>query len=262
MKRIELENDNYIIKYENAEELPLRRNSKFQKYLLLKSGVGCTIQDVGNHFQNLHGFIAYDKKEEAKKEAENLHYNFFSILNEIEYNDLAFASLIFSINGEKLNDISEENLNKVIDWLSDHGMTKKLVSEEVDDTKERIVNDLKLYFPKFFPESSDFTYFAKIKQGIDASAQKILQQIENESGEVDQEIIKMLDQISKWFVDIKSAKNFTANDPNNCIVKSETSFEELCALVESKGASNPKDFTLIEFYSRLEYIRKSTETEK
>lgn len=261
MKRIELDNQNYIIKFSKADELPLKRYAKFQKYLLYKTGVGSDIESVSSHFQTLHSLLAHEKIEESRKEAENLHYNFYSILQEIDYEDLAFSCLIFSVNGDKLTDFSEESLMDVISWMSDNGMTKEMVSSEVDDTRAKILVDLKAYFPKFYPESDDLTFFQKTKQKLMLTADKILSQIENEDQHIDDKILDLLNEISLFFVEMKKPKNFNQGEPDNCIVKLDSQFEMLCSMIESNGGQ-PKDFTLIEFYSRLEFIRRSNEASK
>lgn len=260
MKRIQINEKNYIIKYRNADSTPLKRYAKFQKYLLYKSGIGSDMPSIANHFQTLFGLIAHDKKEESRKEAENLYYNFFAILQEVNYTDLAFCTLIYSINGVPLTDLSEENLESVIQWLSDNGMTKELCSEEVEDSRQSLLKDLQMFFPKFYTEVEDLQYYSKRKQELLVRAEKILQQIENESEEYDDEIKRILDEIAVWFIDMNKPKDFDVDSPENCVIKLESNFEQLCSMIESNG-STTKDLTLLEFYSRLEYIRKSNKPE-
>lgn len=259
MKRTELNEQNYFITYNKADELPLKRYAKMQKYLLYKTGVGSDIESVGEHFQKLHGFINHQMMEDIEKEAENLHYNFFSILQEVSYIDLAFVNMIYSINGELLTDISEENLLRIIDWLSNNGMTHEMVSQQIQDTRSSIIKDLKLYFPKFYPESEDYTFFQKTKQRLMLTADKILAEIEGNAKATDDEILRLLHEISLFFTEMNKPKNFNPEESDNCIIKLESHFESLCSMIESNGGSSPKDFTLIEFYSRLEFIRKSNE---
>ena len=261
MKRIELNQNNYLIVYRTPEHMPLNRYSKFQKYLLLKTGVGSDMQSIANHFNTWFTLNAHGKHEESRTEAENLYYNFFSILQEVDYEDLSFVCLINSINGKPLIDISNENLVAVIKWLSDNGMTKEMVSLQVEDTRSAILRDLRLYFPKFYPDTDDMQYFAKRKQNLMATAEKLIQQLESDDFSYDDEIRKLLDEISLYFIDLNKPKNFDSEDPDNCVVKLDAQFEQLRSMLEGNGTST-KDLTLIEFYSRLEYIRKSNKPVK
>lgn len=261
MKRIEINPTNYIIKYRTPEHAPLKRYAKFQKYLLLKTGVGSDMQSIASHFNNWFTLNAHGKHEESRLEAENLYYNFFAILQEVDYEDLAFACMIHSINGVPLNDVSSDNLVSVISWLSDNGMTKAMVSEEVEDTRSAILKDLRVYFPKFYPDTDDVQYFAKRKQNLMATADKLLQQLESEDFTFDDEIKKLLDDISLYFVELNKPKSFDSEDQNNAVVKLDSQFEQLCSMIESNG-TNTRELTLIEFYSRLEYIRKSNKPAK
>lgn len=261
MKRINLNEKNYIIKYRKAEETPLKRYSKFQKYLLYKTGVGCDMPSIASHFNSWFTLNAHGKHEESRTEAENLYYNFFSILNEVDYEDLAFASMIYSINGVPVTDLSEENLNDVIQWLSDNGMTKEKVSEEVDDTRSAILSDLQVYFPKFFPDTDDMQFYQQRKRELLLKAEKIIQQLESEDFTFDDEIQKLLNDITLFFIDLNKPKKFTPDDVENAAVKMDSSFEQLCSMVEMNGAKT-HNFTLIEFYSRLEYLRKANKPAK
>lgn len=256
MRKISINETDHILIYGNAQEMVLKRYAKFQKYLLYKTGIGSDIESVTNHFQNLHSFIAHDMKAELKKEAENLHYNFYMILQEMDYEDLAFAVSIHSINGELLTDISEENLIDVVNRLSDMGMTKELLTETVEEIKKKILNDLKLYFPHFYTDSDDITFYQKIKQRIMLTADLI------ESGEEPDEIVKKLHDISRFFADLRKPNNFRTDEHDNCTVVLESNFESLCSMIEANGHTDAKNMTLIEFYSRLEFMRKSNEAAK
>lgn len=256
MKRIDINEENNLVFYAKANEMVLHRYSRFQKYLLLKSGIGSSMESVNTHFTKLHGFIAHQMLDEIKTEAENLHYNFHAILQEIDYEDLAFAVCVHSINGEVITDQSEDNLTHIIKRLSEAGMTKEMLSAAVDDIKKKILIDLKLYFPKFFSEAGDYTFYQKLKQQMLLVADQI------ELGEESEEITEKLKEISFFFLELQKPNIFTADDAKNCIITLENNYESLCSMLETNGTHKAKELTLFEFYSRLEFIRKSNEDKK
>lgn len=112
-------NGNTIVLYGNAKECPIKRYKELQKYQLLETGIGSSIEDIGTHFSKLHGFIAQGKTQEALKEAENLHYNHYAILHQENFTTYSFACLIHSINGIVCDDLSEDGLKIVIGILEE-----------------------------------------------------------------------------------------------------------------------------------------------
>lgn len=112
------------IKYfSDPDQLPFGRYCVFQKYTLMNAGIGSNIQDIGIHFAKLHEFLGAEMIEEAKKEAENLHFNFFTILNSVNYITKADAALVVSIGNKKFSDLSEEGLDCCIKEMDNAGVT-------------------------------------------------------------------------------------------------------------------------------------------
>jgi len=130
-------NGHKLVFYHSAEEMPIRRYSKFQKYKLIESGVGSDMQAVGEHFQRLNEFLAYNMTAEALQEGRNLYYNFYMILEELNVKSLAFASLLHSIDGQPFDDVSEDNLKSTVDTLSAWGLSQKTVEHWVGDVKKK-----------------------------------------------------------------------------------------------------------------------------
>jgi len=136
MKIIEI-GEHKINIWASAKEMPTSRYMTFQKYLLMDSGIGDTMESVNNHFNKLHTFLAHSKIEDAKKEAENLHFNFYSILNEVDYQSRAFACMVHSINDELKTDYSDEALGETLKQLSDLGLTRAIAEDYSDEVKKK-----------------------------------------------------------------------------------------------------------------------------
>lgn len=129
--------DHKIRLYASAEELPIKRYSKFQKYALIESGIGADIAAIGKHFGKLFEFLTFKMQEESLSEAKNLYYTFFSMLEELNVPGLAFACLVHSIDGEPLTDLTEENLLRVVETLSGFGISQKDVAEGNERLKKK-----------------------------------------------------------------------------------------------------------------------------
>ena len=136
MQRIEI-NDHVINVFAAAEELPISRYAKFQKYALIEAGLGSDLKSIGSHFGKLFEYLTQKMNEEALQETKNLYYNIHLIMEEINVESLAFACLIHSIDGKEVIDTSEEGLKLTVAQLSEIGLTKKMVDENNQSVKKK-----------------------------------------------------------------------------------------------------------------------------
>lgn len=104
--------------YDSIDDLPIRRFHKFNKYMLIDSGIGSDLNDINSHISKIAKFIHKDKKD-ALKELENLRQSLYMISEETNIRHLSFAILIHKINGEVVHDISDENIKRIMSRLSD-----------------------------------------------------------------------------------------------------------------------------------------------
>lgn len=141
MNRITLPDNSYIDLYSSVKDLPIRRFKDFQIWSIRESGIGSDITAVGNHFGRLHELLSAGKTNDAIKEAENLHFNLFCILEGVDNLALSFATLIHSIDGHVITDTSEENLNRILDNLSNRGLTVDLVQTQVSELKKKFLTN-------------------------------------------------------------------------------------------------------------------------
>lgn len=100
--------------YDSIEEMPIQNFQKYNKYLLIDAGIGSDADDIDNHIVKLAKLIASDEKKKALQELQNMRQNIWMINNEISPKYMAFAALISSIDGEKVTDLSDDNLKDII----------------------------------------------------------------------------------------------------------------------------------------------------
>lgn len=116
MKTITL-NDSVLKMYDDIDELPIVNFQKFNKYMLIDSGIGSDIDSIDKHITRLAKLVKLDDKAQALQELQNMRQNMHMIVNNISPIHLAFATLIYSINGQRLTDLSDENLNALLHRL-------------------------------------------------------------------------------------------------------------------------------------------------
>jgi hypothetical protein len=97
--------------YDSIDEMPIWRHHKFTQLMVLNSGIGSTMADIENKLRDILKYIQSDKAK-AQKEVENL-YQCFTMLNKgVNLPAQAMACLIYSIDGERCEDLTAEGLER------------------------------------------------------------------------------------------------------------------------------------------------------
>lgn len=131
------ETGNTFVIYNNIKQLPITRYNEVQKYLLMESGVGSDMEGISARFSRLHAFLAEGKIEESKKEAENLYYTHYSIIEGINFKSYAFCCLIDSIDGIKVTDYSEDGIKLILKQIDDTRLTQEIMEQTLADVKKK-----------------------------------------------------------------------------------------------------------------------------
>ncbi|MDF7810700.1 hypothetical protein [Hymenobacter sp. YC55] len=136
MRLITLPAQHTINLYQTVHELPARRHLHYNCYLVQAAGIGNTIDDVNHRLSRLGQLVAAGKQQDAAVELENLHYALHWAIEKFSPEQMAFGMLIAAVDGVPLTDFSEENLKRLLDQLSDWGLTTGMVTAEVEDVKK------------------------------------------------------------------------------------------------------------------------------
>ena len=136
MIELKLDNGVSVVMYNSIKELPIDVSKKFHYYMLQVMGVGNTMEDVDDHLVRLISFVTNDKKDDALEELKNLRFGFFSMLSAWDFKSLAFACLIKSVNGNEINDRSDEGLDNLITDLSLKGLTNEKAETAMEEIKK------------------------------------------------------------------------------------------------------------------------------
>lgn len=141
--------------YSSIKELPIDLSKKMQGYLLQHIGIGSTVSDIDDHLERLTTLIKSetDRKTEITQELKNMRYAMFSAVSEISYDAPAFACLVHSINGKKIEDYSLDGLNKITSYLSKKGLTVELVSDILQEVKKNWIPNANFTFQTSFQKT-------------------------------------------------------------------------------------------------------------
>ena len=118
-----------ITMYESIDDLPAKNHMEFNKYMLLSAGLGTEFKDIDeNHLSNMLSLI--NDKEKLTQVINNLRGLVWNILEGTNVNNLAFCTLIYSINGKELTDFSLTNLRAMMEVFSAYGLTASFVKKK------------------------------------------------------------------------------------------------------------------------------------
>lgn len=234
--------------YTDIDELPIANFQKYNKFLLIDSGVGSDVDDVDTHIVRIARFIANKDSEKAMQELQNLRQNLYMISGEISPKHLAFTALIHSINDKELTDLSDSNLKDILTQINK--VKRSSLIKWLVDIKKKLETELELYFPEDFVDVKEKGTCDKIKARILLQLDSMIRKNNNSQQikEIDDFLFKLYKP--KVFVGEKSAE-----------IAYDKSFESACLLIAQKSSLDPKKMTTLQFYSALNNIKKQLEAE-
>lgn len=226
--------------YDSIDELPVLRFHKYNKMLLIDSGVGSDLNDVNNHVERAMIYLKTNP-DLAVKELDNLRQSIFLVMSEVSPKHMAFCALVRSIDGEECNDISDEGLKTTLDRLKDVSHTE--MTDQMESVKKKIDTELSLYFPSDNALLKE--YFDKLKARTIMVLDSIITGENKEN-----EIKKVTDSL------ITYTKPYCFNGRESVEIKHDKEFEDMCFMLSEKLNVEPKKFTVLEYYNAFEYLKK------
>lgn len=240
----------HIIKlYDSIDELPIVNFQKYNKCILIDSGLGSDIDSVDSHIVNIAKFINSDNKKQALLELQNMRQNLYMIVSNVSPKNLAFAALIHSIDGEEQKDLSDIHLQELINIINES--EQSVLSNILLGLKKKLSAELEIYFPSEFDSAKEKEAYSKLKMKLILQLQEIAEDTEKASE---------IAEIDKFLFNLHKPKNFTGKESEE--VKYDKQFESACMIISQKTGMNAKSMTVLEFYNTLSNLQKQAEAEK
>lgn len=117
MEKIKVQNRELEL-YSDIKELPIARYHAFQRMCLLDAGLGSDLSAVDNHLGRIKAFLISDEKEKALTEIENLRTNFWFMQSGISPALMAFAVLVYKLDGKIKGDLTDDGIKKTCEDIS------------------------------------------------------------------------------------------------------------------------------------------------
>ena len=113
MKRLHINNKTILV-YDSIDEMPIVNFQKYNKFLLIDSGIGSDVDDIDAHIVKVAKYIKANDEKKALAELQNMRQSIYMVNSEISPKYLAFAALIHSIDGKEVTDLSDDGLKTLL----------------------------------------------------------------------------------------------------------------------------------------------------
>ena len=124
--------------YTDAEQLPVRRFYKFNKYCMISADVGSTISDYDMRMKRAIMYLNNDDISNAKKELTNHRQTFYNAMQEYSPEGCALACLVRSIDDKVYPArLTGDDIDEILNKLSDKGYSIGELTKDVDDVKKK-----------------------------------------------------------------------------------------------------------------------------
>lgn len=243
-----LVNKKIVRVYDSIDEMPIVNFQKYNKYLLIDSGIGSDADDIDAHIVKIAKFIKANNNKKALQELQNMRQNMYMVNNEISPKYLAFAALIHSIDGKEVNDLSDDGLKKLLQDLKDIKHSK--VIDFLLWLKKKVTSELETYFPGDFVNPKEKEAYDKLKN----RTLLVLDSIINDTDNTEQ--IELIDTI---MLNMHTPKVFIGSE--SVEVKYDKQFESTCLLIAQKTNMDARKMTVLQFYNAIDNIKAQAEAE-
>lgn len=234
--------------YDSIDEMPIINFQKYNKYLLIDSGIGSDADDIDAHIIKIAKFIKANNSKKALQELQNMRQNMYMVNSEISPKYLAFAALIHSIDGKEVNDLSDDGLKKLLQDLKDIKHSK--VINFLLWLKKKVTNELETYFPGDFVNPKEKEAYDKLKNRTLLVLDSIINNTDN---------AKQIESIDTMMLNMHAPKVFIGSE--SVEVKYDKQFESTCLLIAQKTNMDARKMTVLQFYNAVDNIKAQAEAE-
>lgn len=241
-------NKKIIRVYDSIDEMPIVNFQKYNKYLLIDSGIGSDTDDIDAHIVKIAKYIKSNNSGKALQELQNMRQNIYMVNSEISPKYLAFAALIHSVDGKEVNDLSDDGLKKLLQGLKEVKHSK--VIDFLMWLKKKVTSELEIYFPGDFINPKEKEAYDKLK----SRTLLVLDSIVNGADNSEQ-----IETIDIAMLNMHTPKTYIGSE--SVEVKYDKQFESTCLLISQKTSMDARKMTVLQFYNAIDNIKAQAEAE-
>lgn len=234
--------------YDSIDELPINRFQRYNKYLLIDSGVGSDLQDVLDHIDRAKIYIKSNPSM-AITELDNMKQAVYLVSEQISPKYMAFAVLVSKIDGQPMDDLTDAGLQRVLEILKE--AKKSWIDGILHSVKKKIDEELSLYFPGRFEDATCKEYYDQLRSHTMLKLQHLLTGEDISSASEDIEVRLAILTKPRIFSGKKSVE-----------IAYDKQFEEMCLILSQNLQIHTQDMTVLQFYNAFEYLQKQAKKMK
>lgn len=232
--------------YDSIQDTPVTRFQAYNLNAMLDAGIGSDMDSFVRHRVKAIQFAQAGDLESAEREFVNMEMNLAFIMSNTSPEMQSFASLVKSIDGEAVEDISEDGIKATIARLGKKEFTLRMLREGLSHIKKKFDYEFSMFFPNL---------------ANDAKVSQMYLTLKNRSLLILQSIItgqkKLLEEAQVLEMEILTAmkpKQYYGAD--GLEVKMINNFPVTCTMLEANGLSaNPKGLTALEYLRKVEILK-------
>lgn len=226
--------------YDSIDELPIRRFQKYNKLLLVDSGVGSDLMDMLGHIDRVKVYVKRDPNL-AIAELDNMRQAVNLVVKGMSPRYLAFAALVAKVDGEAVDDLSDAGLEGVLERLKD--VKAGWFGEMLKSAKKKIDMELSLYFPSIFESAQVKEHYDRLKQLAMYRLSHII-----EGKDYGKECM----EIEEGMVMRSRPKVFSGK--NSAEIAYDKDFERICIAITQNLQMQVDGMTVMQFYNAYEHL--------
>ena len=129
------------------------------------------------------------------------------------------------------------------------------MSDHIGRCKKKLDTELRQFFPSRYSDGGNVNIFSELKRETIAIHQSIIADFE-ERYEDRNKLEKVIRSIEDYILSRNPPRNFIDNSSDNSLIQMDLSFGKLCASLEEAGIKEPKNLTVFDFNTKLDYFQE------
>lgn len=223
------------IEFYDDIDSPMLNWIKFNKFYLASNSVGCDIASINTRIDQIQLHLNGEAINKAAIELDNLRKLISILLNESNFDLLALASMVKSIDGIQMNINTDGEIEAVAEKLKKIGISIKdmKINEAI---KKKIQNQKEIYFEE---NGFDLEIYLAYKQLYSAELDSII-----DNTEVNKGVYKDISRLTPAYIFPKK------------MVDIELEYENVCALMQMETNKDVKKMSIKEFDINFKLFQK------
>lgn len=134
--------------YSSIDEMPMANYHKFNKYLMFESGLAPNANGVIGHLSRMSELLSAEEYDKLRLEIQNTYQAVSFIMEEMSPISMAFACMVYKIDGELVTDLSDEAM-KLLSYRLNRERAKVLRSKVEELKKKLTLNSKPTFLSRF-----------------------------------------------------------------------------------------------------------------